>query len=278
MNIAVMAPHVHGNGITTVAALVASELANRNKRVCLSHVRSISESFFPYFSLKETENLNPKMLTALVKQNSMDKNSIQNYCRKINDWMDLFSMDTPMEEGELSKEDISAVVQFMLKSNSYDYMIYDVDENNLDDPCVQDVIEGTDCVILVLTQATTELKRYNEVKKKFLRPLIDKHIPCITVINKYDQLYGKVSEIAARVGVTDKSKVKKWQILTYNRYIPYCENKGNLNLLMEQMKSRQAEVIDVDTDVKNICKQISNVEYGKKRVKYNSDQVKVKGD
>lgn len=274
MNIAVMAPHVHGNGITTVAALIAAELASRNKSVCLSHVRSISESFFPYFNLKETENLNPKMLTALVKQGEMDKKNIKDYCRKITDSLDLFSLDAPIEEGVLTEEDVSSVAKFILTSDTYNYVIYDVDQNNLEDPCVKNVIDDADCVVLVLTQATTELKRYNEVKKVFMRPLIDKKIPCITVINKYDALYGKKEEIAAAVGVTDKKKVRKWQILAYNRYIPYCENKGDLNLLMERMKIRQAEVVGVDTDVKNICKQIANIEYGKKRAKYSNAQVK----
>lgn len=269
-----MAPHVHGNGITTIAALIAAELASRNKNVCLTHVRSISESFFPYFNLPETENLNPKMLTALVKQGEMEKKNLKDYCRKITDNLDLFSLDAPLQEGELTKEDVSEIAKFILESDVYNYVIYDVDQNDLSDPCVKNVINETDCVILVLTQATTELRRFNEVKKSFMRPLIDHKIPCITVINKYDMLYGKKEEIAAAIGITDKNKVRKWQTVTYNKYIPYCENKGNLNLLMERMKLRQAEVVGVDTDVKNICKQITSIEYGRKRAKYSNTQVK----
>ena len=275
MNIAVIAPHVHGNGCTTIAALIAAEISNRNKKVCLSHVRSKSDSFLPYFSLQRIEDSTPKSLVTMIKQGGIQKESISNYCRSITDKLDLFSLDRDIQEGELSIEDVSVVAEFMLTNSPYDYVVYDIDENDMHFPVTKTILDYTDCMVLVLTQATTELNRFKEVQSYFSKVAKKRQIPVIVVLNKYDPLYGDTKTIAAKLGITNYRAIRKWKTVRYNRYVPYCENKGNLNLLNERMHNRQPEVLDISTDIANVVKEIGTIRAGQRKIR---SKVQIKGD
>lgn len=272
MNIAVIAPHCHGNGLTTVATLIASELSHRNKKVCISHVKSKSDSFMPYFDLKEAGNQNSKALVSMIKNSSFSKDSIPNYCRNISDKFDLFSLDIPTSD-DLTEKDVAEVIEFMMTNAPYDYMIYDVDENSLDMPNVKKALEYADCAILVLTQAKTELNRFKEKKGEFNQ--ITKEIPVMVVLNKYDVLYGHPKDIAAYIGVTNHRAIQRWKTIRYNKYIPYCENKGNMNAFLKNIAKRDADVLGVSTDVTNIVKELMTIRAGQRKI---LSKTRVKGD
>lgn len=275
MNIAVIAPHVHGNGCTTIAAMIAAELSNRNKRVCLSHAKSKSDSFLPYFKLREMDDINAKSLATMIKQDGLPKENVPNYCRSITDKLDLFSLDKDIQDGELSIEDVSIVAEFMLTNAPYDFIVYDVDENDLKFQVTKTIFDYADCIVLVLTQATTELNRFKEIQRKISKIAKENQIPIIVVLNKYDSLYGDVKTTAAKLGITNRTVIKKWKTVRYNKYIPYCENTGNMNLLNDRMKERQAEVLDISTDISNVVKEISLVRAGQRKI---HNRTQVKGD
>ena len=267
MNIAVMCPQVHGAGETMVSALIASELSHRNKKVCMSHLRSKSDSFFTFFNfIEDSEKGNISQLLSLVKTNSLKKENFPNYCKNISKNLDLFSLNKDLGD-DLDISDVHIMLDYLSNESIYDYVVYDMDIHDLEDDTVKYALKNIDCVILVLTQERIVLKRFNDLKNTFIAKTKD--IPTVVVINKYLPLYGKVKDVAPLIGVTNNKAIKKWQMLHYNKYITYCANKGDLNRFLEQTHKRTAETIEVNTDVKNIIRQILTVRESNRKNRIN---------
>ena len=130
MNIAVISPHVHGNGNTTVAALIAASLAQRNSMVCLTHTRIKSEALFPYYSITSSvSRSNPIQVVNLIKGGGMNSSSVPNYCRNVSDRFDIFSLDSD-EPDKIFDEDVADVIDYLARSAPHEYLVIDVDENS----------------------------------------------------------------------------------------------------------------------------------------------------
>ena len=92
MNIAVIQPQGHGSGTTTIAALIASELGSRNSQICLASVKPVSESLYQYYGVDEkTEKQNVALeLMNLIKFGGIKKEKVRDYCRNLEENLDLF--------------------------------------------------------------------------------------------------------------------------------------------------------------------------------------------
>ncbi len=251
MNIAVMAPHVHGNGVTSSAALIASGLSQRNVKVCLTHVKGKSEALFPYYSINSTaQHSSPTQIVNLIKMGGMNQKSVPNYCRSVSDRYDLFSLDAD-ESDDITDGDVADVVKYMAINAPYDYIVFDVDENSFEKPAVKELLLHTDCVILVLSQKTIEMNLFKSMQKLITAKL--RKFPVMVVVNKFRDSLGTIKELAASIGIEN---TKHWYTLHSNEWILYCENKGNLKYLSEQMHEKNGEVIDIEYDIQHIIQGI----------------------
>lgn len=250
MNIAVMSPHCHGNGNTTVAALVAAALAKQNTKVCLTHLTGKSEAIFPYYNITNmgANTADAIQLTKLIRTGGMQKNSLSNYCKSVSENYDIFSLDSQVD---IPDEEIADVIRYIAQNAPYDYVIFDVDENSLDKPNTQAVIENADCILLVMSQAITELNRFMQMKATFISRT--SKIPKIVIVNKYRNILGTVKEFAAKVGVKD---TKHWHPIHHNLYIRSLANNGQMLFLTEAIRKREGEVVELDTDIQKIVKDI----------------------
>ena len=250
MNIAVMSPHCHGNGNTTIAALIAAAMAKQNAKVCLTHVTDKSDSIYPYYSITNsgTNTTDAIQLTKLIRTGGMQKNSLSNYCKNVSDNFDVFSLDS---DTKIPETEVADVVSYITQNGPYDYIVFDVDENNLDDPAVKAVIDGADCIILVLSQRITEINKFKALKSAFISST--RKVPKIVVMNKYRNVLGSLKDYAAMLGVKD---TKHWHYVHDNYNIISCENTGQLLYLTEQIKKRNGEVVELDTDIQKIVKDI----------------------
>lgn len=260
MNISVISPHIHGNGNTTVAALLAFELASRNKRVCLTHVTSKSESMFPYFGFEESDDQtnNPLQLINLIREGGLRKEDIGNYCREVTDRLDLFSLDTFIsktgKETNVNAEHMQTALSFICREFPNDYIVFDIDENNMENENVKLVLSHTDCVVFVLTQSLTELRRFAAQKTKILKQT--GNIPSLVVVNKYSDIIGTMKDAANVIGIKRPSK---WYQIRFSQWIPYCENRGQLKYLAEQIQKRNADVIELDSDIKHLVSGVQSI-------------------
>lgn len=250
MNISVMSPHCHGNGTTTIAALISTTLAKQNTKVCLTHVTAKSESIYPYYNITSGgANITDAIqLTNLIRTGGMQKNSLTNYCKNISDNFDVFSLDS---DANIPETEVADVIRYITQNAPYDYVIIDVDENSLEKPAVKAAIEGADCIILVLTQMLTEINRFKAMKSTFLS--CTHKVPKIVVMNKYRNSLGTLKEYAARLGVKE---LRHWHYVHDNPYIISSENTGQLLYLSEQIKKRAGEVLELDADLQKIAKDI----------------------
>ena len=260
MNISVISPHIQGNGNTTVAALLAFELASRNKSVCLTHITSKSESMFPYFGFEESDDQtsNPLQLINLIREGGLRKEDIGNYCREVTDRLDLFSLDTLIsksgKETSVNAEQMQTVLSFICKDFPYDYIVFDIDENDLEKENVKMALAHTDCLIFVLTQSLTELRRFADQKAKIMKQTAN--IPNLVVINKYCDIIGNINEVASVLGI---KRPNKWYHIRFSQWIPYCENRGQLKYLAEQIQKRNANVIELDSDIKHLASGVQSI-------------------
>ncbi len=260
LNISVISPHIHGNGNTTIAALLAFELASRNRHVCLTHVTSKSESMFPYFGFEEFDDQtnNPIQLLNLIREGGLRKEEIGNYCREITDRLDLFSLDTfisrPGKETNVSEKQMQDVLTFISQNFPYDYIVFDIDENDFKKENVKVALAYTDCLILVLTQSLTELRRFKTQKAKIQKQI--SNIPCLVALNKYSDIIGTVKDATHVIGIKNP---KKWYPIRFSQWIPYCENRGKLKYLAEQIQNRSADVIELDSDIKHLASGVQKV-------------------
>ncbi|GEM_PF-1473151 len=260
MNISIISPHINGNGNTTVAALLAFELASRNKSVCLTHVTSKSDSMFPYLGFEETDDQtnNPLQLINLIREGGLRRDDIGNYCREVTEKLDLFSLDTFItksgKETNVNQEQMQTVLSFICKEFPHDYVVFDIDENDLEKENVKLVLAHTDCLIFVLTQSVTELKRFTDQKTK-----IQKHtanIPNLVVVNKYCDIIGNLKDTAGILGI---KRPNKWYQLRFNQWIPYCANRGQFKYLAEQIQKRNSDVIELDSDIKHLVSGVQSI-------------------
>lgn len=250
MNIAVMSPHCYGNGTTTIAALISAALAKQNTKVCLTHITAKSDSIYLYYNIANggINTTDAIQLTKLIRTGGMQKNSLSNYCRNISENYDVFSLDS---EADIPEAEIADVVSYITQNAPYDYVVFDVDEKGLDKPAIQAVIEGADCIILVLSQSITEINRFKAIKSAFISNT--RKVPKIVVINKYRNFLGTLKEYAVKLGVKD---TRHWHYVHDNPHIISCENNGQLLFLTEQIKKRNGEVLELDADMQKIVKDI----------------------
>lgn len=256
MNITVIQPQGHGSGATTVAALVASELGTRNKRVCLTNTRPVSEALYPYYDMdaaQERQNVSLELIN-LIRFGGIRKEKVRNYCRSIADNLDLFVVNAPYRKGELAEEDMVQVIEFLGRNSPYDYVVYDVDEKQIVKPTVQALLAITDICLVVITQDSREIARFMEQKELFLK--FTKDIPTVVVVNKYSPVLGSLRELASSMGVKN---IKNWCAIHLNQYIPYCENRGRLKYLADQLHENAPEVVELNRDIWHIVQKILDV-------------------
>lgn len=256
MNIAVIQPQGHGSGTTTIAALVASELASRNKQVCLTNTKPVSEALYPYYNIdtsQEKHNASLELIN-LIKFGGIRKEKVGNYCRNISNHLDLFVINAPFRKGELSEDDLVGTVRFFGTSSPYDYVVYDVDEKQLAKPAVQALLAFTDICVVVMTQDSREAARFMEQKEEFAKAV--KAVPVVVVVNKYSSILGNIKELAAVLGMKN---TKNWCTVHLNQYIPYCENRGKLDYLAKQLHNNAPEVVELNRDIWHIVQKILDI-------------------
>lgn len=263
MNIAVMSPHTHKSGNTVIASLIAYELSTRNRTVCLTHGSNKSNSLYQYFNMNEKDNqtCNSTQLLDLIKEGGIRKNDIGNYCRSITDRFELFSLNS----NEVSSDKFNSLITFINSNFPHDYIIYDIDDNDLESTINQAILKECDCIIYILTQNSTELSEFNENKKQILYWMED--IPSIVVVNKYCDIVSNIKQVAAGIGI---KKVSKWYKLSYNPWITYGTANGKMKFLYENIQKREYHVVDIDSDVKALVNGILSIKHAKQVARYHT--------
>lgn len=261
MNIAVISPNSENNGVSTLAGLLALEIGARGKKVCLTHTSTKSPSLFQYFGLNDTEEdktANPARMIKMLKENILKREDVREYCKMVNSTVDVYSAN----DATFDKDDMVYALDYILKYFPHDFVVVDVDIRDPEDEAVKSTLKQSDFIILVVEQSAKEVLGF---KGGFAS--LKKHIgnkPMMAVVQRYSSVVGKVSDLAAMCGVKELKKSSSWLSLRYNPYIVKYEMNGKLPALHRAMKTNDARIIDISSDVKTIANRIMKFKTAKR--------------
>lgn len=266
MNIVVMSPHTAHSGNTTLASLIALELSSRNRKVCLTHTRTKSDSLYSYFNIKHFDDRtnNPIQIINLIRSGGIRKNDIGNYCKAIGNNLEIFSLNT-----EDIPEDLHCVtIEFICNGFPHNYVVFDMDDKDIYSKANQIILNSCDCIVYVLTQGITELTRFNEMRQKIMEYM--GNIPMLVVINKYTDIVGSMKDVAASIGI---NRASKWHKLDFNPWIAYGSNRGKLSYIHENMLKREYHVVDIQNDIRLLVNRIMSVRGILRNRRISDDQI-----
>ncbi len=269
MIIAVISPQKRNAGATSIAALIGASLSKQNRSTLLLNTAAHSDSLNMYFGIHDVGDAPASQLLSLVKMGGAKKESIPNYCFSVNRSYDVFSVDESVKD----KAAVDEVHEYLKNGAPYDYIVCDVD-TAMDDERTAHVLSQADCVVVVLNSQIKNLVKFFEIKKDFVK--LTKHKPVITVLNNYDQEICRKEDAAKIINVKNKATINRWCTVHTNRYIPYCENRGQLPLLFEEMGKRTSQTMMLATDTNNIIKQIIRIqtEISKHRIQMDTKTIR----
>ena len=253
MNIAVISPHSVNNGNTTVAGLVALELGARGKKVCLTHTHTKSPCIFRYFGLDDEEQdktANPARMVKMIREGILKRENITEYCRPITQTVEIYSAN----DAQFNHDDMIFALEFIIRSFPHDFVVFDVDINEMDSDANKIVLGNCDFVIFVMEQNVKEVASFREKFRGIWKSIGKK--PMLMVVNKYNPAVGKVNDLALQLGIKEIKKSSSWLYLRYNPYIIKYSNKGDLQGLHRAMRTNDARIIDISSDIKNIVNRI----------------------
>lgn len=258
MNIAILSPHTNRAGNTTVAALIASELSNRGRTVCLTHTTSKSNSIFSYFGLNSVEDKtsNPHRLVKMLREGAIRPEEVRDYCKPVNKNYDVFSPDID----DFEKTDLLFALDYISTSFPHDFVIYDFDSDDLSGEVETTLLKRVDIAVLVVEPNKLELAKFKNNAKKILSDIGT--IPMLVVINNYTGISGSLKEVAGWMGI---KKPNRWYTMRYNPYIAWATNTGKLGYLSERMNADDIRVIDIAKDAKNIGNGLLKVKVAKRQ-------------
>lgn len=258
MNIVVMSPHTRQNGNTTLSAMIALELSNRNRKVCLTHALTKSNSLYTYFNISHFDDKtnNPIQIINLIRGGGIRKNDIGDYCKPVNNNLEIFSLNS-----EDIPEDMHCdTIDFICKGFPHDYVVFDLDDNDIYSKTNEIILSNCDCIIFVLSQGVSELSQFKAIRQELLDYL--GNIPMLVAVNKYTDIAGSMKDVASAIGIKRPSK---WYKVNYNPWITYGTNKGKLSFIYENMLKKEYHVVDISNDIKNLTSGISGIRSAMRR-------------
>jgi len=246
-------------GQTTLALLLGHGLADYKRNVYVSHIRSRSLMMESYLGVKNIvdNTMTPAQLVKLMKQDAIKPTEIEDYCKRVYDYLDVFTPCTT----NFSDEDMSFLIDFLLSSElNYDYLVFDIDKD-LNDEASQKVIARSDIIVVAVPPNVNHIDLVKEGLEKNKKLFKNKMI--IVVCMRYNDKVMKLKGVAKRLGI------KGVYMLRDNKWVTWASNAGKLSYMYMKGKIKDTAVIDVYKDTVTIANAVSKarVAINKKRVK-----------
>jgi len=235
MRVSVISPHSRHTGNTTLAILIALELANNEVKTCITHTKSMSPEFYRYLNFRgiQDKTSTPSQIVKILRGGSLDNKDIVDYCKVVNDNLEAFTNNTE----NFDQKDMDFMVSYITNSFPHEHVVFDVSSNLT-------TIDTSDVIIFNITQSIEELKElknYTEILKKE---------NVVVVINKYNSIKSTLKEVAFWGDIKLKNNCT---ILHDNPWINWATNHGQLNILYKKIASKDERVIGIKEELNKIC-------------------------
>lgn len=250
MIISVVSPHAHNNGVTTSSMLTAMGLSDLKRKVFLTHVSPQSRAFELYLGLKayEDKTSTPTQLVKLMREGAIKTEEIGDYCKAINDYLDVFTNNST----NFSAEDMGALAKFLLTSETnYDYMVFDVD-TDVRGKEAQFVIGKSDLIILNVSNSYLEASNFVENKEAIMKMCAGKKV--LILCSAYDAKVGKLKDLGKQLGVDTSIYV-----IRRNSWVRWACNSGRLDYLFSQGRAKDPDVYEIYRDAYSLASTIAKI-------------------
>lgn len=247
MRAAVISPHTSNNGTTTLAMLIALELASSGKLTCITHTKPMSDSFYKYFNFVgyQDKTSTPTQIVKILKAGDIAKDDVSDYCKKVTDNLEAFTNSST----NFSQSDMSFMLDYIAKSFPHEHIVFDIDSDGVDN---LDIIGSCDVVVLNINQSVSELSKFKLGKEEYLSSFQGK--PLVVVVNKFNSIKGSLKDVAKWMGI---KKPNNWVILHENPRVAWATNNGQLNQFYKKISQKDVRVMEINSDIKKIVSTIS---------------------
>ena len=250
MVVAVISPHAHNNGNTMTSILTALGLAELKKTVLLTHTSARSDSFYQYLGLNsyEDKTSTPTQLVKLMREGAIKPEEIGDYCKSLMENCDVFTNNLK----SFSEDDMFVLMNFLTSDSHYEYMIVDVDEDDLTKEIPALVLERADIIILNMSQSFLEIDRFKKMKEKMLKTFSGKKI--MLVCNMWNNTVCKEKDFKSRFG----EKVAL-NVIHFNHWLRYACNTGNIMMVYKKVRQKDARVVELGSDIAKLASNLNKL-------------------
>lgn len=248
MIVSVISPHTQNNGNTITAILMALGLADVKKSVFLTHATPRSDVFYNYLGLHSFEDKTntPTQLVKLMRDEAIKIEDIGDYCKTIIDGCDVFANNTKT----FTEDDMKELMTRLTDANKYDYMIVDVDENDITKEIPAMLIERSDIVVFNLTQSLSDILEFNKNRDYYMKLTSGKKV--IFVCNMFSSTAWAVKDFTKKLGVKTTACV-----VHFNNWIRWGCNNGKLLDVYKFIKLKDPRVIELEKDIVGLASAIN---------------------
>lgn len=257
MNILVMSPHYEHTGCTTIASLLAIELANSGRRTCMTHSSPMSKSIYSYFdiSAKDDKTASPTRLVKMIRDNVIKPEDLSDYCKGVSENMEIFTANN----AEFLEEDMEEAIRFITLSLPHEFLVVDMDSKDLGSRTNKFLLRECDVIVLVVNQDSMQLEKFKNESKRIME-YID-GIPTIVCVNRYNPTHCTLKQAATCMGV---GKPKNWYTIRLNPYVTRSTNFQEMKGLCKIWGS-EMETADVASDIKALAGALLKVKIAKRK-------------
>lgn len=249
MNVSVISPGFKNTGNTTLAILTGLELAQKGRKVCVTHVNFLSSSFFNYLNLVTLEDRTstPSQIVKLIREGALNPEDIHDYCRQVTENCEVFSNNSRA----FTPEDMKLMLDYMCTTFPHEFKIFDIDVDTTDiksNESVLGVLNNSDAIIINLNPSIEQLQYFRDKGNELLEIIGNRKI--IVVINMYNDIICSLKEIIATAGI--KKLSKNLVVIRYNPWIAWGTNHGKIVEVYKKISQRDKRVLDVSKDLSNL--------------------------
>ena len=256
MRICVLSPHTNNNGNSTLSMLIGLQLASQNRLTCITHSKPTSNTFKTYlnFDTFEDKTSTPSQIVRILREGEISGEAVRDYCKSINEYLEVFTN----ESSNFTQEDMDFMFKYIAKYFPHENGVFDVDSTDINTN--RKVIKMCDVVILNITQSKKELSNFKENREEYLKLLYENNKPIVVVVNMYDSRVCTFKEAANWMGI---KRNNNWTVLHYNPYIKWATGHGKLNVLFNNIVRKDSRVIELQSDLNKIVKELLSVRRAK---------------
>jgi len=257
MNVLVMSPHYEHTGCTTIASLLAIELAQSGRKTCLTHSSSMSKSIYSYFDISEREDktASPARLVKMIREGAIKPEDLSDYCKGITDNLEIFSANSL----DFLEDDMEEAIKFITMSSPHEFLVVDMDSKDLGNRISRYLLRECDVVVLVVNQDLMQLEKFKDESAKIME-YID-GIPTLVVVNRFHPAHCTIKQAAKAMGV---GKPKNWYTVRYNPYITRTTNFQELKQLAK-IFGTELDTADVESDMRALTGALLKVKVAKRK-------------